>query len=79
MVEDTEDRNASQDRRLRLKTQEHQLECLAIEGSAWSPWEGEVLVHMVREVFCGDRAGRPLPPGRMRDACVAAGSGRAPA
>lgn len=75
MVERTEDKNASQDRRLRLKTQEHQLKCLAIEGAGLSPWEAEVLVDMVREVFCGDPADRPLPPGRMRYTCVAASEG----
>ena len=75
MVEGTDDRKASQDRRLRLKTQEHQLETLAIEGAGLSPWEAEVLVEMVREVFCGDPADRPLAPGQMRYTCVAASEG----
>ena len=75
MVEGTEERKASQDRRLRLKTQEHQLKTLAVEGAGLSPWEAEVLVDMVREVFCGDPADRPLAPGQMRYTCVAASEG----
>ena len=78
MVKGTADRKASQDARLRQKTQEHQLQRLAIQGAGLTPWEADVLVRTVREVFFGEPTDRPLSPGQMRYSCVAAteGAGR---
>jgi hypothetical protein len=75
MVERAADRKAAQDRRLGLKTQEHQLKALAIQGAGLSPWEAEVLVEVVHEVLCGDPSERPLAPGQMRYLCVSASEG----
>lgn len=75
MVERAADRKSAQDRRLGLKTQEHQLKAEAIKGAGLSPWEAEVLVEVVNEVLCGDPADRPLAPGQMRYLCVKASEG----
>jgi len=75
MVKGTADRKASQDARLRQKTQEHQLQRLAIQGAGLTPWEADVLVRTVQEVFFGEPTDRPLPSGKMRYSCVAATEG----
>ncbi len=72
MVERSDDRKAAQDRRLRLKSQEERLKTAAVKGAGLSPWEAEVLVEMVDEVFYGAPSDRPLAPGQMRYICVGA-------
>jgi len=75
MVHGSEDRQGSQQRRLRSKTQEQRLKALAVDGAGLSPWEADVLVEVVREVFSGEPEDRPLVPGQLRYVCVAASEG----
>ena len=64
-----------QARRLRHKSQEARLAHLAVEGTGISPWEADVLVEVVTEVYFAEPAERPLQAGQMRYVCVAASEG----
>ncbi len=75
MITSTEDRASDQARRLRLKTQEHRLQRLVVEGTSVSPWEAEVLVDVVQEVYFSEPKDRPMQVGQMRYAYVAATEG----
>jgi len=71
----TADANASQQRRLRSKTQDQRLIHLAVEGAGISPWEADVLVDVVKEVYFAEPEDCPLRSGQMRYECVAATEG----
>ena len=75
MIVSTHDRNEDQDRRLRLKTQDARLANMAVHGAGLSPWESDVLVQMIQEVYFSNPADRPLGGGQLRYECVAAGEG----
>jgi len=64
-----------QARRLRHKSQEARLAHLAVEGAGVSPWEADVLVDVVNEVYFAEPEERPLQAGQMRYVCVAASEG----
>lgn len=74
MIVSTHDRNEDQDRRLRLKTQDARLARMAVEGAGLSPWESDVLVEMIQEVYFANPGDRPLGGGQLRYECVAAGT-----
>jgi hypothetical protein len=75
MIVSTHDRKENQDRRLRLKTQDARLANMAVHGAGLSPWESDVLVQMIQEVYFSNPADRPLGGGQLRYECVAAGEG----
>ena len=64
-----------QARRLRHKTQDARLAHLAVEGAGISPWEADVLVDVVNEVYFTEPEERPLQAGQMRYVCVALSEG----
>jgi hypothetical protein len=70
-------RNSAEDqaRRLRHKSQEARLAHLAVEGAGISPWEADVLVEVVNEVYFAEPEERPLQAGQMRYVCVAMSEG----
>ena len=69
--------NSAEDqaRRLRHKSQEARLAHLAVEGAGISPWEADVLVDVVNEVYFTEPEERPLQAGQMRYVCVALSEG----
>jgi hypothetical protein len=69
--------NSAEDqaRRLRHKSQEARLAHLAVEGAGISPWEADVLVDVVNEVYFAEPEERPLQAGQMRSVCVALSEG----
>jgi hypothetical protein len=69
--------NSAEDqaRRQRHKSQEARLAHLAVEGAGISPWEADVLVDVVNEVYFAEPEERPLQAGQMRYVCVAASEG----
>jgi biotin operon repressor len=75
MIISSEDRQKEQDRRLRLKTQDNRLANMAMQGAGLTPWESNVLVDMIQEVYFSDPSDRPLRDGQIRYECVAAGEG----
>lgn len=66
---------ADQARRLRHKSQDTRLAHLAVEGAGISPWEADVLVEVVNEVYFTEPEERPLQAGQMRYVCVASSEG----
>lgn len=75
MIQTTSDRRVGQERRLNVKSQDHRLVSLAVEGAGISPWEAQVLVDVVRQVYFFDGTDRPMADGQMRYSCVAADQG----
>lgn len=73
MIQSTIDRRNDQERRILLKTQDQQLVHRAVHGAGLSPWEAEVLVEAVREVYFDQGSTQPIRAGQMRYECVAAG------
>jgi biotin operon repressor len=68
----------SQDRRLRIKTLGQRMKQVAVEGAGLSPWEAEVLVDAIAEVYFSDPDLKELSAGQMKYSCVSAteGSGK---
>ena len=64
---------SDQDRRIRLKNQDQQLVVRAMEGAGLSRWEAGVLPDLVKELYFGHPAERPLRTGQLRYECIAEG------
>lgn len=75
MIKRTDDAQAEQARRLRIKTQEQRLAKLAVEGAGLSPWEAGELVEVVKEVFFTEPQDNPLRSGQMFYECAEASEG----
>jgi hypothetical protein len=75
MTMSTEGPPSDQARRLGMKTQDQRLRRLAVDGAGISPWEADVLVDVVREVYFAEPADQPLRSGQMRCECVSADEG----
>jgi len=65
----------SQEQRLRAKTQDQRLRNLVVQGTRISPWEADVLVEMVKEVYFSEPVDRPLRSGQTTYECVAESEG----
>jgi hypothetical protein len=65
----------SQDRRLKIKTLGQRMKRVAVDGAGLSPWEAEVLVEAIDEVYFNDPDLKELSTGQMKYSCVSAGEG----
>lgn len=65
----------SQSRRLKIKNLNQQMKNLAVNGAGISPWEAEVLVDTINEVYFNDPELRELKVGQMKYSCVSAKEG----
>jgi len=65
----------SQDRRLKIKTLEQRMKRVAVEGAGLSPWEAQVLVEAIAEVYFSDPDLRDLSTGQMKYPCISATEG----
>lgn len=72
MIQNAIDRRNDQERRILLKTQDQQLVHRAVHGAGLSPWEAEVLVETVEEVYFAQGPTQTIRAGQMRYECVAA-------
>jgi hypothetical protein len=72
MIQSTIDRRNDQERRILIKTQDQQLVHRAVHGAGLSPWEAEVLVETVQEVYFAQGPTQVIQAGQMRYECVAA-------
>jgi hypothetical protein len=72
MIQDAMDRRNDQERRILLKTQDQQLVHRAVHGAGLSPWEAEVLVETVEEVYFAQGPTQTIRAGQMRYECVTA-------
>ena len=59
-----------QQRRLNVKSINQQMQNLAVEGAGLSPWEAQVLVNMIEEVYFSQLNQKELKPGVVRYQCV---------
>lgn len=65
----------SQNCRLKIKTLNQQMKNLAIKGAGVSPWEAEVLVDTINEVYFSDPELKQLTNGQMKYSCVSSKEG----
>lgn len=75
MIQRTDNAQAEQARRLKIKTQEQRLMNLAVEGTGLSRWEAETLTDVVKEVFFAEPQDNPLRSGQIFYECAAASEG----
>jgi hypothetical protein len=75
MIKRTDNAQAEQARRLKIKTQEQRLAKLAVAGAGLSPWEADELVEVVKEVFFAEPQNQPLRSGQMFYECVETSEG----
>ncbi len=66
---------SDQDRRIRFKNQDQQMIVRAMEGAGLTRWEAGVLPDLVKELYFGQPADRPLRTGQLRYECVSEGEG----
>jgi hypothetical protein len=65
----------SQSRRLKIKNLSQRMSRVAVEGAGLSPWEAEVLVESIEEVYFSDPDLRGLSCGQTRYSCVSSSEG----
>lgn len=66
---------ACQEERLKIKSLGQRMKRLAVEGTGLSPWEAEVLVDAINEVYFSDPDLKVLSHGQMKYACISAKEG----
>ena len=64
-----------QERRLQIKNINQQMKNLAVQGTGISPWEAEVLVDLIEEVYFSELNQNVLKPGQLKYHCIAAEEG----
>lgn len=64
-----------QERRLQIKNINQQMKNLAVQGTGISPWEAQVLVDLIEEVYFSELNQNHLQPGQMKYRCIAAEEG----
>lgn len=65
----------NQTRRLQIKTLDQQMKRVAVEGTGISPWEAEVLVETINEVYFTDPGLKECAPYQLKYSCVSASEG----
>ena len=75
MIKTSDNRLPDQVRRLEMKSQDQRLRSLAVQGAGISPWEADILVDVVKEVYLAEPDFGPLRSGQTRFECVAIGEG----
>jgi biotin operon repressor len=65
----------NQSARLKIKTLGQQMKRVAVEGAGLSPWEAEVLVGAINEVYFSDPELRGLSNGQLKYSCIATSEG----
>lgn len=71
----TEQRDEAQERRRLVKQLGQQMKRVAVEGTGISPWEADVLVETIEEVYFRHPELRTPQPGQVLYSCVAADEG----
>ena len=69
------DRREAQEQRLKVKTQDQQLRNLVVEGTQISPWEAQVLVDAIHQVYFQELDNQPHRTGQIRYTCADAREG----
>jgi len=71
----TETSREGQDRRQQLKSIGHQMKQVAVQGTGLSPWEADVLVKTIEEVYFSDPSLREARDGQLKYQCVSSKEG----
>ena len=66
----TQESQAEQARRLAAKTQDQRMVNEVVSGTGMSPWEAQVVVEVIREVYFATPGGAPLCHGQLLYTCV---------
>jgi len=64
-----------QHRRTKIKNRSQQMKNLAVQGTGISPWEAEVLIDTIEEVYFSDFNLKELKPGQIKHQCISAAEG----
>ena len=64
-----------QERRLQIKNINQQMKHLAVQGTGISPWEAQVLVDLIEEIYFSELNQNELKPGQIKYLCIAAEEG----
>ena len=75
MIKNTQDSQLEQRHRLEAKTQDQRMINEIVDGTQMSPWEAQVVVDVIREVYFQDPGKAPLRSGQLRYECVRADQG----
>jgi hypothetical protein len=62
----------AQEERLKIKTLSQQMKNLAVKGAGISPWESQVLIDIIEEVYFNDPELRQARHGQLKYSCVSA-------
>jgi hypothetical protein len=68
----TKECQAEQARRLAAKTQDQRMVNEVVSGTSMSPWEAQVIIEVIREVYFATPGNTPLRHGQMLYTCVKA-------
>jgi biotin operon repressor len=68
-----------QQRRIKIKSIGQQMMNLAVQGAGLSPWESQVLVQLIEEVYFSELNSKELKPGQIKYQCISnkEGAGKA--
>lgn len=66
----TEESLAGQARRLAAKTQDQRMVNEVVSGTRMSPWEAQIIIEVIREVYFATPTGAPLRHGQLFYTCV---------
>ena len=70
MIKIAQNSRKSQDNRLKIKTLSTQMQNVAVEGAGLSPWEAEVLVNEIENVYFSDPDLRQATDGQLKYSCI---------
>ena len=72
MGQNTVSSRESQEQRLKIKTLSQQMKNIVVKGTGISPWEAEVLVETIEEVYFTDPELREAKQGQLKYSCISA-------
>lgn len=64
-----------QERRLQIKNINQQMKNLAVQGTGISPWEAQVLIDLIEEVYFSELNQNEIRPGQIKYHCIGAEEG----
>jgi hypothetical protein len=75
MKNSTTNNYEDQQRRLQIKTINQQMKQIAVQGTGISPWEAQVLVDVIEEVYFSELNRKELKAGQIKYQCLSADEG----
>ena len=75
MIKNKQNSAEDQEKRIKIKTLNAQMKNLAVFGTGISPWEADVLVKSIEDVYFSEPALRQLVSGQIKYQCISAKEG----